>query len=262
MINIFVWSKDRACQLDVLLRSIRLYIPARVNILYKASTKEFQRGYEKCKHYHTFYSFYEENNFREDSIRFIEETCPGNVCFCTDDMVFFKSVPSLETIKKYLNNQSVFSFRLGYNTVIQDHLAGNRQPALVPERIQDELLFWNPNHYPWTNYGYTHALDTHMYKTDYIVSLMREVEFTTTNQLEGVLQKFNSKIKTLYSPKESVAVNIPMNNMSGLTGINKNNMSLEEVNQRYLDGQILKFIFNEPIVGCHQDVKFKFFGEK
>jgi len=256
MINILVWSFNRACQLDALLTSLRKYVPSTVNVLYKASDFHFDDAYDICKKEHPFVNFVRENDFYEDTIRLSEQG--KSICYTTDDTVLFGPVKNLQTIKDKLDNNTVFSFRLGYNTVIQDHLAGTLQPPLIPDKTDEEFLYWNPKKYMWTNYGYPHALDMHLYSTDYILPILKQIRFKTTNELEGILQKFNSNITTLFSLKESVAVNIPLNNISQLTGVNRRNMSLEEMNEKYLSGKRLKYIFDSPIIGCHQDVGFEF----
>jgi hypothetical protein len=256
MINILVWSKDRACQLDTLLRSLRTYIPSNVVVLYTHSSDDFKAGYNVCKSNHPFVTFVKESDFYQDTINCIEEMRSDNICLTTDDTCIFKSVDDLSFIKKNLNNESVFSFRLGYNTVVQDHLSGTIQPPLIPEKTDKDLLFWNPSKYKWSNYGYPHALDMHLYSTSYILPILKEIRFKTTNELEGILQKYNNRIKTIFSPKESVAVNIPLNNISGLTGVNRRSMNIEDINQEFLNGKRLRYVFDKPIIGCHQDVEF------
>ena len=257
MTNILVWSKDRPAQLDALLTSLRKYIPSFISVLYKYSNDSFREGYEICKRDHQFINFHEEKDFYKDTIELSEIS--SAVCYTTDDTVVFNSVISLQEIRDNLSDSSVFSFRLGYNTVVQNHFCSILQPPLIPDKVERNLLFWNPNNrfYNGCNYGYPHALDMHMYRTSYIIPLLKSIKFKTTNELEGSLQKFNSRISTLFSPKESVAVNIPINNISGITKTNNRSISPEQLNQEYLNGKRLKYIFDKPVIGCHQDFGFE-----
>lgn len=255
-INILCWSMNRACQLDALLTSLKKYVPATVNVLYKASDFHFEDAYEICKREHPFTNFVREKDFYDDTIQLSEQG--KSICYTTDDTVVFGPVHNLQKIKDQLNNNTVFSFRLGYNTVVQDHLASTLQPPLIPDKVTEEYLYWNPKKYPWLNYGYPHALDMHLYSTDYILPILKQIRFKTTNELEGILQKFNSNITMLFSLKESIAVNVPINNISLLTGVNRRSMSLEDMNAEYLKGKRLKYIFDSPVIGCHQDVGFEF----
>lgn len=254
--NILIWSKNRSCQLDALLKSLYKYGLYNITILYKASNGRFQDGYNELRSLYPHVSFYEEDSYRENTIYLISGFGPYT-CLCTDDMVFFRNPPDTELIKRNLKEDYVFSYRLGYNTVIQDHINGFRQPGLVPERVDDGLLFWQPGYYKGFNYGYPFALDAHVYHTEFILDRIKQVKFNTANELEGVLQRFNRDVGQMFCNTVSSAVNIPANNMSGLTGVNKNSMDLAEMNERFLSGQQLKYIF--PIIsGCHQDVEFCF----
>jgi len=257
MINILCWSMNRSAQLDALLTSLRKYIPATVNVLYKASDSRFNDAYEICKRKHPFVSFVKEDDFYNDTLFCIDAMKSDNICLTTDDTVVFRSISDLSFIKSKLSNDTVFSFRLGYNTVVQDHINTYLQPALVPDSIEKDLLFWNPKKYQGCNYGYPHALDMHLYSTEYLLPILKEIRFKTTNELEGILQKYNNRINTLFSPKESVALNIPANNISGLTGVNQHSMSMEDMNNEFLKGKELHYILDRPVIGCHQDFSFR-----
>lgn len=257
MINILCWSMNRAAQLNALLRSLKTYIPSNVVVLYTYSNDQFKQGYDLCRQNNPFVSFVKEDDFYNDTLFCIEAMKSDNICLTTDDTVVFRSVSDLSFIKSKLSNNTVFSFRLGYNTVVQDHLNPYLQPALVPDSIERDLLFWNPRKYQGFNYGYPHALDMHLYSTEYLLPILKEIKFKTTNELEGILQKYNNRINTIFCPKESVAVNIPANNISGLTGVNDNNMSMEDMNNEFLKGKELHYILDRPVIGCHQDFSFR-----
>jgi hypothetical protein len=257
MINILVWSKNRACQLNALLRSLTQYIPSRVVVLYTYSNDDFKHGYDICRQNNPFVSFIKEDDFYNDTLFCIDAMRSDHICLTTDDTVVFRSVSDLSFIKSKLSNDTVFSFRLGYNTVVQDHINTYLQPALVPDSIEKDLLFWNPKKYQGCNYGYPHALDMHLYSTKYLLPILKEIRFKTTNELEGILQKYNNRINTLFSPKESVVVNIPANNISGLTGVNQHSMSMEDMNNEFLKGKELHYILDKPVIGCHQDFNFR-----
>lgn len=72
MISILCWSKDRACQLNALLRSLKTYIPSSVVVLYTYSNDDFRCGYDVVRAEHPFVTFVKENDFYEDTIFSIE----------------------------------------------------------------------------------------------------------------------------------------------------------------------------------------------
>ena len=64
--QLIIFSKNRACQLNLLLDSIKNNAPAlfdKIHVLYKAEGDYFL-GYEKIKEKYTGVNFYLENNFR------------------------------------------------------------------------------------------------------------------------------------------------------------------------------------------------------
>ena len=69
MINIIIFSKDRACQLDCFLRSVikYMYLPHTIQILYKYTTEGYKRGYNKLiESYGNTIEFIKEKDFCKD----------------------------------------------------------------------------------------------------------------------------------------------------------------------------------------------------
>lgn len=252
---LLIWSKNRACQLDALLTSVKKYLTFREIAVLYTHDFNFKEGYDLCNSNHKDVLFKKEKNYREDTIELAGSY--SKVCFSTDDMIVFNSVKNMDEISDILTDSpyNVFSFRLGYNTCLQD----NKTYALIPERKTEELLFWRPYYYNhWLNYGYPLALDMHAYNRDFIIPLLNKIEFNTANELEGRLQPYTGLVDMLFCPKESVAVNCPLNNMSGLTEVNKvNKLSLEELEKGYLEGKRLSYN-TELVHSCHQDLEVKF----
>lgn len=259
--HFIIWSKDRPAQLYLLLESISKVFNGyyhKVTILYKSSDKKYEDGYNECLKFG--YDFVKENSFYEDSINLIEDARP-KVCLLTDDTVFYDKVyiPQFESVLNFMNlcPNNVFSFRLGENTLVQDHINNIKQNELVSVGYFD-VKYWNPANYPaYMNYGYPFAIDAHLYNKQFLLSKIKSFRWNNTNDLEGGLQKFTKEVYSLGCFVSSKAVNIPYNNISGLTGINpNNNVSLEEANNKFLSGYKidLNAIKQEKIVGCHQDV--------
>ena len=258
-----IWSKDRAAQLYLLLESIDPF-PFTITVLYKTSSPFYSNGYDICKKRFSYVRFVEENSFMEDSISIIEDS-NNYVTFLTDDTVFYRNTNFKEMFDVYgflgHKNSNVFSFRLGHNTYIQDHINNIKQSELVVDGNCNNVIFWNPNKYPgYMNYGYPFAIDAHVYHKDFILPLIKSFKWKNTNDLEGGLQNFNNNVNLLGSFRNSKAVNIPYNNISGLTMINLNNKcSLENSNKKFLEGCKINLgsIKKSEIVGCHQDVNLE-----
>jgi hypothetical protein len=94
-INIVVFSKDRAMQLELFIRSFNTFVRNAdqycVNVLYTHSTDEFRQGYIKLRETTSHnVVLYNETNFRGDTIKLIDITNPHTVFF-TDDDVFINN---------------------------------------------------------------------------------------------------------------------------------------------------------------------------
>lgn len=274
MINLIIWSKDRACQLHLLLESLTYHAPClfNINIIYKASNEAYKAGYDKVKKkfkYHIFLDrkvnwIEETDGICNPTRQLINDQLENHTCFSTDDMVFYKKVEGLVefALPKYYTE--VFSFRLGENTIVQDCHTGELQPPLNNCYRSQNFVFWNCNKYhPFSNYGYPLALDTHVFKKEFAKYLVNAVEWKTSNELESKWQSPEIRSNAIYMSSffQSVAVNIPMNNHSKITRFGEQfYYSTEKLNELYLNGECIDLysIHNTNIIGCHQEIELNF----
>lgn len=263
MLNFLIFSKDRACQLDALLRSIYQFCNTlnnhyKISILYTYSDSH-KASYELCKHKHPKPKWIKETNFEEQTKSLLENK---KICLLTDDTLFFRKF----SYAGKLENNEVFSWRLGHNTYIQDHIRGIEQPRLRPQGECTKLIWWNPNVYPANcNYGYPFSFDGHVYPENLLFDLLKDSSFKSTNDMEGILHSKRFCITKLYSNFHSSCVNIPVNNISGLTASGAHfSYSLDELKDMFVSGKRIKLFDqngHDPILGCHQEFKFEFYGQ-
>lgn len=261
-IKLIIFSKDRAAQLELLLRSIETNIPDLFSpvVIYTSSTRDFKHGYERLRDsYKESVLFVPETNLRKDIIT-QTNLATNHICYSTDDTVIFKPFGSKNILD--IRQDQVFSLRLGLNTVMQDIHTGTYQPALTSYHEDKDILTWQVNRYhPHSNYGYPFALDMHIMPAKLIQSLISEFNWHNPTGLESGLTKYRDKIKYLSSPKYSIAVNIPVNCAGGVTQHGKFfPASLESLNESYLNGNLisLKHIAEQNIIGCHQEIELKY----
>jgi hypothetical protein len=99
----------------------------------------------------------------------------------------------------------------------------------------------------------------HIFPSTLLKSLIT-AEWRTTNELETSLfyQRYSFR-PIIYSPRYSVAVNVPINNMSNVTICGQMfPYSIEDLNNQFLAGKRFTYEFKESeIVGCHQELKLK-----
>lgn len=261
MLNFLIFSKNRACQLDLLLRSIKLFELQNYNIsvLYTYS-EDHVNSYNNCKIEHPKINWVLETNFNKQTKELISSS--KYTCLLTDDTAFFRKF-SLPILPK---DNETFSWRLGYNTIVQDHVNKTFQPLLVPDYYSDNLISWNPNNYPnWCNWGYPFSFDGHVYLSKVLLSLLKDKEFNTTNEMEGILHNFRNLINKIFSNSHSSCVNIPCNNLSGLTqsGV-EYEYNMNFLHNIYMSGKRISPIQNSkiPINACHQELEFHFYSKE
>jgi hypothetical protein len=257
-------------QLDLLLESILLNFNVdnyQINILYKTSNDEFQKGYEFLISKYPQFNFKKEESFKEDILLLFNNS--DYTVFFTDDDIIYKSFrlnkDELHNIFM-LTEANCFSLRLGLNT----------RNCYTMQRLNSLEHFKTHNFYfdidliepviSWkvkdgtNDYAYPMSVDGHIFKTEYIKNLCEVLEYTNPNLFEAMLSNFARNEMIMSSYEYSKLVNSPINrvqeifqNLSGM----KYRYSVEDLNEMYLDGLILnleKMNFNE-ITGCHQEVQ-------
>ena len=270
LLNVIIFSKDRAMQLDLLLQSILLNFNVedyKLNILYKASNDEYNRGYNMIRDLYPQFSYKREENFKSDLISLFNES--KYTVFLTDDDIIYQSFKlnndELHNIFM-LTDANCFSLRLGLNTVncytmqklnkLNNYKTHN---FYYDVDLIEPVISWKVA--DGTNdYAYPMSLDGHIFKTEYIKNLCEVLEYTNPNLFEAFLSNFGKPEMIMASYKNNKLVNSPINrvqdtfqNLSGM----KYRYSSEDLNEMYLDDVCFNFEkmkFNE-ITGCHQEIQ-------
>jgi hypothetical protein len=270
LLNVIIFSKDRAMQLDLLLKSILLNFNVedyKLNILYKASNDEYNRGYNMIRDLYPQFSYKREENFKSDLISLFNES--KYTVFLTDDDIIYQSFKlnndELHNIFM-LTDANCFSLRLGLNTVncytmqklnkLNNYKTHN---FYYDVDLIEPVISWKVA--DGTNdYAYPMSLDGHIFKTEYIKNLCEVLEYTNPNLFEAFLSNFGKPEMIMASYKNNKLVNSPINrvqdtfqNLSGM----KYRYSSEDLNEMYLDDVCFNFEkmkFNE-ITGCHQEIQ-------
>lgn len=262
MIDLLIFSRDRAAQLHLLLESIAKNSPNLFNIavLYTSSNYDYNSGYELCKSRFK-HIFAKESDFKQQTIDFVQSSPTKYICFAVDDLVVFKHLPSKNILPKGPGH--VFSLRLGLNTTIQNQQTNLTQQPLNRYINRENILTWPVNEYgPDSYYGYPMSVDMHIFKKSVLLPILPRHEFRNPSNLEGVIFYYRSLIRYISCFEHSVVVNIPCNNMSTVTLTNEHAYTTEFLNQQYLDNKIidLNVVSKQKIISCHQDIPFEFIG--
>ncbi len=263
--QLFIFSKNRACQLHLLLESITKNAHNmfdRVTVLYKADG-DYIKGYDKLKKTFDNVNYVDETHFKNNLINFIDDEFEF-MTFLVDDAVIFKPInESKEVILSSINDSvCCFSLRLGINCVYS-HPA-NLHYKIGHHGISNELITFDHRSQPAGDFSYPLSTDGHIYKTELLKEWLIEIPFNNPNTLEANLQHLLHKTPPLMiSFEESRLVSIPINlvndtfkNRHGLEYY----MSEKELNDRYLNGEIIDLNAMDftNINGPHKEIKYEF----
>jgi hypothetical protein len=256
LLNVIIFSKDRAMQLDLLLQSILLNFNVedyKLNILYKASNDYYNRGYNTIRDLYPLFTYKKEESFKEDLLSLFNDS--KYTVFLTDDDIIYQSFKlnndELHNIFM-LTEANCFSLRLGLNTkhcYTQQKLNKlnnyNTHNFYFDIDLIEPVISWKVS--DGTNdYAYPMSVDGHIFKTDYIKNLCETLEYRNPNLFEAMLSNFGRNEMIISSYKNSKLIKNLIKNHSN-----------EELSEMYLDGVVInlnKLNFTE-INGPSQEVK-------
>jgi hypothetical protein len=254
--NIIIFSKDRACQLDLLLNSMQKmfresseYVPS---LLYTTSNVYYKKGYQQLKKKYKKVKFIKERNFKIDLIDNIDEDKEYTVFFVDD--IAWKEPFSINCNELHLmkDDSDILCLSLRLDPNLTYCYAYNSEMKL-PEL--DHNLCWN-----WAgvegDFGYPMSLDGHIFRTKEILPLISNLQYTNPNSLEGKLSEVPLKNKKMICLEKSPIFNLPINKVQTHNSNRHGNISAKYLNDMFFLGYRIGL---SPIIGfrnnaCHQEV--------
>lgn len=264
MLNTIIFSKDRAMQLDSLLRSyFELFDDAKkakTTVIYTSSSDEFNKAYDVCRSYFRSYEqdkILEFRNQKETSLKFKELVVSSidqnnkYTMFLVDDIIFKENV-SLKSdtvdIDKIFESKDVIahSLRMGDGIVYCYPTSEDVIPPSDEMFLTEKKWDWRGKRGDW---GYPLSVDGHVFETSFIENVVKSIEFSNPNNFEGTMAQlvgmgfFNHKP---YMTCDWSILNIPANRVQD-TALNRhgNLVSAEELNEQFLSGlriDVTKFL--------------------
>ena len=222
-ITLIIYSKNRAMQLDCLLRSIKKNASFfdDIRVIYKATGVVYENAYNGV----TGAKKIAEHNLREDTLKIIENCGRDYICFMCDDDIVFKRVSRIPKLEDF----EVFSLRLGKNII------------------------------PKLHFSYPLSLDGHIFNTDEILSVTTKIEFDNPNKFEVKMVSYSGAFKTLYHIQ--YLVGIPHNRVSDRSGCAfTNKHTAEDLNNKFFERKIIDFekMDFSHITNVHADIDYAF----
>lgn len=260
MFDILIFSKDRACQLDLLLNSIKKFFlfDTNINILYTYSNKDFGKGYDILKGKNKNIVWHKQNNFELDTKKIINNFTKKYTLFLCDDDVFINFVEFddlMELLELYTKEIHCISMRM--NSTINFCYPAKLE-MIIPKFIESKYyLKWNWTEYnPHTCWGYPMSIDNHIYKTNNIVNLINTLHFYNVNDLEANINRNRWRNKPfMLSFLQTKIYNIQNNFVK-----EKSNEEVIQLNENFIDDKKInpKNIYYLNPKSCHGYLKYEF----
>lgn len=256
MIDCMIFTKDRACQLELLLRSIQEKMPSlkHITIIVKATTPAYNAGYQKIFDKYPFYNWVREtnliNNIKSTISMFRQPYC---VTFVDDEVLVNNNapVPALQLLE---SNKDIHCISLRMHPEIEYTYTSNTQsppPAtFVKYKRDDDTVYKGLEIFTWdwrkhsnsTDWGYPSCINSHIYRTDMFKQLTLQPQYANVNQLEGVInnqrERFAPKMACYSRPS---SINIANNLIQDGTNRHgtKPEFTPDNLNKKLLEGFII-----------------------
>ncbi len=258
--NIIIFSKNRASQLDLLLRSMKKYFKEYDNfkkyVLYTYTDKKFMDGYDITFTKHPEINYVKEKSFKNDLLFLINKDDELSVFFVDDNV--FKEPFSIndKEFKIFKNSKDIacLSLRLHPNlTYCYPARVFMKKPTMVKGNIFD----WRRKD---GDFGYPMSLDGHIFFTSDIISRFEQINYNNPNTLEGILSNIPIPKPLMIMYDKSRIMNLPLNKVQNVNNNVFGHISADFINEQFLQG---KRISMENIDGfentsCHQEIDIKF----
>lgn len=235
MIDCIIFSKDRACQLELLLRSMSTYLnPEGINIkvLYSASDSNFLQGYERLITAFDSFTWIKETQFLQNVVESIKDEY---VMFLVDDICFLREF-SINTpeFKMMINNENILTLSLRLSPNINFCFAANHRSP--PPKLINNTWEWRRCGGDW---GYAYSIDGNIFRKQDIIDGIKNANFKDPSKLETslvtILRKVNRNLMLCFDYQR--LVNFPLNVVDPTNTNRSLNISLSDLNQKFLAGQ-------------------------
>jgi len=263
--NIIVFSKDRACQLELFIRSMKEFFKEfndhQIKILYKSSNYEFEKGYRKVISIHNDSNIQwiqEVQNFQKSLISIIDFKDKYSVFFVDDNV--FKEPFSLEDkqFKIFTERKDILALSLRLHPRL-NYCYPARLKQVSPPMDKDVVFNWfgKPG-----DFGYPMSLDGHIFETRNIQYYFLNHRYNGPNDLESQMAMQPIPIPNMICYEKSRIINIPVNKVQNYNNNVHGNIPANYLNEQFLAGKLISMdnIRGIDNHSCHQEIELLLIG--
>lgn len=246
-------------QLQGLLSSLKANcnIFNRIVVIYDFSDKEYEQAYNELKNEQGIIWLYGNISFKDRVLSAFGDT--KYTCFMVDDLIAYTEIEKepIKEMKMLMETGNIFSLRIGKN--IGKYQQGE---FMQDNHYEHSFIFdWTQQKKYW---GYPFSVDGHVFRTDFIKTIIQNGEFHNPNKLEIILQR-GKDIAPKYMScfNQSVVVSIPINRVSITASASFGERyphTAKELNDKFLAGERMDWQAMDfsDIKSSHQEVELKF----
>jgi len=261
--NILIFSKDRACQLELFIRSIKKYFKEfeelNFKVLYIYSNEEFGKGYDKLFSIHNDSNLNyikETKNFKEHVLELIDETEEHTVFF-VDDMIFKNDFTlNSKQYKLFTLNDQILTLSLRLHKSLS--YCYPARIHMVPPKFDSNMTFrWRGQS---GDYGYPMSLDGNFFRTKDIIPFLNALPYNNPNSLESQLARYSINKPLMICFDESKVLTIPVNKVQNFNQNVHGNITADFLNDKFLDGHIIDLVPFDGFknISCHQETEYNY----
>jgi hypothetical protein len=244
-----IFSKDRAAQLDLLLRSLERHAPHEATrVIWLATTGDFAAGYETLPLNRSM------TNLFDLELRRALWECPDETVtfFCDDDVVF-------DTIPHYDLDQWFGTW--SYQVLCVSLRLGKQNKTMPwPGEV------WSWPELPRTDYGFPASIDGHTFRVKDVFRMIEGRKIPNPSELESVMmarcELFAHERPLMGSFEWQSLVGIPVNRVSEQSRVpfgTKYPQTTRSLNKRFLAGHRIDLdaLDFSGVAGCHKEIMFE-----
>jgi SAM-dependent methyltransferase len=238
-LDIIVFSKDRACQLDALLRSMREFFgfPHRIHVLYTTSTAEFELGYDLLRWWHRGVNWVGDNgNFGEAMRGLMQEIDhgPGKyLMFLVDDMMFTRPFTAQKLMASLDDDDDILAVSLRMGETITYCYVRDIETT-PPDFSQGYRWSWKTASPGYWNYPMSQ--DAHIFRTGDFAQLIPRLRFVNPNTLEAAQSGHPFPRPDMVCEQYASVINVAANRVQSIFKNRCGNISAEFLNESFLAG--------------------------
>ena len=259
MINITVFSKNRAAQLELFIRSFKKYVVNSENyaikVIYQFTDNQYELGYQKLFDMgHSNIIYVKETKFKQNVIDSIDLNNQYTVFFVDDNVVKSQFDFYDKQMDIFNNDNEILCRSLRLHTKLTVCYPEGKRNIIPPKFLNDNVFYWKGEQ---GDYGYPMSLDGHIFRTEQIYPYIIKPYYVNPNTMEGAWASRPMNLPKMICYDKSIIINNPCNKVQTVNGNICGNVSTIDLNNKFLEGKIigLSNINGIENTSCHQEIE-------